>query len=260
MDTSSSEHSLSINHDWQIKPQLQASRDSTSQIQFQNTQVNIPSSLHTSFRSNLSPDNSGSTGIRPPEDFNKSRKHSSNRKNRHTWSKDTCYLTDDGFQWRKYGQKVIQNEKYPRNYFRCTHKDDQSCLATKQVQRIQEDPPIYRTTYYGHHTCKTHDTIQEIITKTSSNSSDCFSLVIPTSSDPIHEESCVPSNSRTSFNLLIPPGEQSISNSKNQYQQGSVEKSSVIGPTSPDSNRGKDLRLLRTAEPLNLTLSLSLSL
>ncbi|WCJ33454.1 WRKY DNA-binding protein 70 [Euphorbia peplus] len=218
--------------------------------------MDTSSSLHTSNPPNLSPDISRSTAIRPPEDSIKSRKQPSNRKNRHTWSKDTCYLTDDGFQWRKYGQKVIQNEKYPRNYFRCTHKDDQGCLATKQVQRIQQDPPIYRTTYYGHHTCDARDTIREIITKTSSDSSDCFSLVIPNS---VHEESSnskklSSSNSTASFNLLIPNGEQSVSNSKIQ-QRGSVESSSYNGG-SPDS----DLRLLKTAEPLNLTLSLSLSL
>ncbi|TXG57512.1 hypothetical protein EZV62_015341 [Acer yangbiense] len=68
--------------------------------------------------------------------------------------KDSPNLLDDGHAWRKYGQKDIQNAKYPRNYFRCTHKHDQGCLATKQVQRIQEDPPLYRTTYSGRHTCK----------------------------------------------------------------------------------------------------------
>ncbi|XP_058002451.1 probable WRKY transcription factor 70 isoform X2 [Hevea brasiliensis] len=41
-----------------------------------------------------------------------------------------------------------------RNYFRCTHKFEQGCQATKQVQRTEEEPPMYRTTYYGHHTCK----------------------------------------------------------------------------------------------------------
>lgn len=41
-----------------------------------------------------------------------------------------------------------------RNYFRCTHKFDQGCQATKQVQMIQENPPIHRTTYHGRHTCK----------------------------------------------------------------------------------------------------------
>jgi len=31
---------------------------------------------------------------------------------------------------------------------------DQHCEAIKHVQRTQENPPLYRTTYYGHHTCK----------------------------------------------------------------------------------------------------------
>ncbi|XP_057463775.1 WRKY DNA-binding transcription factor 70-like isoform X3 [Actinidia eriantha] len=43
-----------------------------------------------------------------------------------------------------------------RSYYRCTHKHDQCCKATKQVQTIQEDPPMYQTTYFGHHTCKHH--------------------------------------------------------------------------------------------------------
>lgn len=41
-----------------------------------------------------------------------------------------------------------------RNYYRCTHKFDQGCKAIKHVQRIREHPPLYRTTYFGHHTCK----------------------------------------------------------------------------------------------------------
>ena len=41
-----------------------------------------------------------------------------------------------------------------RNYYRCTHKFDQHCQATKQVQRVEEEPPLYRTTYHGYHTCK----------------------------------------------------------------------------------------------------------
>ena len=31
---------------------------------------------------------------------------------------------------------------------------DQQCQAIKHVQRIQKNPSLYRTTYYGHHTCK----------------------------------------------------------------------------------------------------------
>lgn len=60
---------------------------------------------------------------------------------------------EDGRAWRKYGQKEILNTTYPRCYFRCTHKHDQGCKAIKQVQRIKEEPVMYQTTYFGHHTC-----------------------------------------------------------------------------------------------------------
>jgi len=49
---------------------------------------------------------------------------------------------------------MILNNKFPRNYYRCTHKIDQGCLAIKQVQRISENPSLFRTTYNGEHTCK----------------------------------------------------------------------------------------------------------
>ncbi|KAL2227328.1 UNVERIFIED_CONTAM: putative WRKY transcription factor 70, partial [Sesamum indicum] len=38
-------------------------------------------------------------------------------------------------------------------YYRCTHKYE-GCKATKQVQRIKEDPVMYQTTYFSNHTCK----------------------------------------------------------------------------------------------------------
>ncbi|XP_062120237.1 probable WRKY transcription factor 53 [Humulus lupulus] len=60
---------------------------------------------------------------------------------------------DDGFSWRKYGQKDILGAKYPRGYYRCTHRNVQGCLATKQVQRSDDDPTIFEITYRGRHTC-----------------------------------------------------------------------------------------------------------
>ncbi|KAK4267777.1 hypothetical protein QN277_024513 [Acacia crassicarpa] len=60
---------------------------------------------------------------------------------------------NDGHAWRKYGQKSILNAKHPRNYYRCTHKHDHGCEAIKHVEKIQDDPPLFRTTYFGHHTC-----------------------------------------------------------------------------------------------------------
>ncbi|KAG8377137.1 hypothetical protein BUALT_Bualt09G0137100 [Buddleja alternifolia] len=71
------------------------------------------------------------------------------RKTSETWTKETPTLFDDGLAWRKYGQKVILNAIHPR----CTHKYDQRCVATKHVQKVKDDPPLFRTTYHGHHTC-----------------------------------------------------------------------------------------------------------
>lgn len=71
---------------------------------------------------------------------------------------------DDGHAWRKYGQKDILNSKYPRCYFRCTHKLDQGCRATKQVQKMEDDPKMYQITYIGNHTCREITRAPQMIT------------------------------------------------------------------------------------------------
>ncbi|XP_058075372.1 probable WRKY transcription factor 70 isoform X2 [Magnolia sinica] len=63
-------------------------------------------------------------------------------------------MDEDGHVWRKYGQKDIMGAKFPRSYFRCTHRYDQGCRATKQVQRSEDDSSLFVITYVGHHTCK----------------------------------------------------------------------------------------------------------
>ncbi|KDP28510.1 hypothetical protein JCGZ_14281 [Jatropha curcas] len=60
---------------------------------------------------------------------------------------------DDGYSWRKYGQKDILGANFPRGYFRCIHRHSQGCLAIKQVQRSDQDPSIFEVTYRGRHTC-----------------------------------------------------------------------------------------------------------
>lgn len=59
----------------------------------------------------------------------------------------------DGYSWRKYGQKYILGANHPRGYYRCTHRHSQGCLATKQVQRSDQDPTILEVAYKGMHTC-----------------------------------------------------------------------------------------------------------
>jgi len=62
---------------------------------------------------------------------------------------------DDGYTWRKYGQKDILGSRYPRSYYRCTHKNYYGCEAKKKVQRLDDDPFMYEVTYCGNHTCLT---------------------------------------------------------------------------------------------------------
>ncbi|CAA6662211.1 unnamed protein product [Spirodela intermedia] len=56
---------------------------------------------------------------------------------------------DDGYRWRKYGQKAVKNGPFPRSYYRCTTA---LCGVKKRVERSAEDPSVVVTTYEGQHT------------------------------------------------------------------------------------------------------------
>ncbi|XP_061362374.1 WRKY DNA-binding transcription factor 70-like [Gastrolobium bilobum] len=129
-------------------------------------------------------DFSSSANCQKPEDTDETRESFFNPKSRRgcykrkstapTWEKDSSNLIEDGYAWRKYGQKMTMNAKYLRSYFRCTHKNEQGCPAIKQVQRIQDYPPLYRTTYYGHHKCKSSINSEMILEPNSSSGSSIF--------------------------------------------------------------------------------------
>ncbi|KAL4603741.1 hypothetical protein ACB092_10G145300 [Castanea dentata] len=64
----------------------------------------------------------------------------------HTRSIDD--ILDDGYRWRKYGQKAVKNSNHPRSYYRCTQL---TCNVKKQIQRLSKDSSIVVTTYEGIH-------------------------------------------------------------------------------------------------------------
>lgn len=78
------------------------------------------------------------------------------RKNQGSWSVTTTVPYEDGYQWRKYGQKLITGDKHPRNYFRCTYSKEQGCPAAKTVQQdnCETNPAKYNVVYSKEHTCK----------------------------------------------------------------------------------------------------------
>ncbi|XP_051117210.1 probable WRKY transcription factor 12 [Andrographis paniculata] len=57
-------------------------------------------------------------------------------------------VLDDGYKWRKYGQKVVKNTQHPRSYYRCTQD---KCRVKKRVERLADDPRMVITTYEGRH-------------------------------------------------------------------------------------------------------------
>lgn len=57
-------------------------------------------------------------------------------------------ILEDGFRWRKYGQKVVKGNPYPRSYYKCTSV---KCMVRKHVERASDDPKAVITTYEGKH-------------------------------------------------------------------------------------------------------------
>lgn len=117
-----------------------------------------PASINGSPRSEDFADGGGSSESHHRQDYNF---NSKKRKMLPKWSEKVRISPerglegpqDDFFSWRKYGQKDILGAKFPRSYYRCTHRSTQNCWATKQVQRSDSDPTVFEVTYRGAHTC-----------------------------------------------------------------------------------------------------------
>ncbi|XVE91591.1 hypothetical protein REPUB_Repub01dG0023100 [Reevesia pubescens] len=97
------------------------------------------------------PEKSTGSGGKPPEIPSKVRKKGQKRIRQPRFAfmtKSEVDHLEDGYRWRKYGQKAVKNSPFPRSYYRCTNS---KCTVKKRVERSSEDSTIVITTYEGQH-------------------------------------------------------------------------------------------------------------
>lgn len=139
-----------------------------------------------SFQSQSIPSNSSAPSMASTDSLKRQREEEINPKSEEIPNYSTVReqgKSDDGYNWRKYGQKQVKGSENPRSYYKCTFA---SCPTKKKVERNLEGF-ITEIVYKGSHN---HDKPQSTRRSSSNN------IVAPHAS---FVERTTPENSSASF-------------------------------------------------------------
>ncbi|XP_019170409.1 PREDICTED: probable WRKY transcription factor 53 [Ipomoea nil] len=166
--------------------------------------------------------------------------------------------TEDGYSWRKYGQKDILGAKYPRSYYRCTFRLMHNCWATKQVQRSDDDPTVFDITYKGAHTCNLAPTtsvpplrspenqqLEQIHHQNESLQAMQSNQMLMNLRANLRVSTDGLDTKETAFPFSFPPTFSGLTDENQHFQSSQVDDNAValgtyslsfVSPTTPDSN------------------------
>ena len=141
--------------------------------------------------------------------------------------------SDDGYNWRKYGQKQVKGSENPRSYYKCTYPN---CPTKKKVERSL-DGQITEIVYKG-----SHNHLKPQATRRSSSASSASSHAIQPSNlsnSEIPDQSYV-SQGNGQLDSAATPENSSISIGDDDFDQSSQKTKSGgddIDEDEPDAKR-----------------------
>lgn len=139
--------------------------------------------------------------------------------------------SDDGYNWRKYGQKQVKGSENPRSYYKCTYPN---CPTKKKVERSL-DGQITEIVYKGSHN---HPKPQSTRRSSSSVGSNAFQANSQPSVD-IQDQSFATHGSGQ-MDSTATPENSSISMGDDDVDQGSQKSKSAgddIDEDEPEAKR-----------------------
>lgn len=129
--------------------------------------------------------------------------------------------SDDGYNWRKYGQKQVKGSENPRSYYKCTHPN---CPTKKKVERSLEGQ-ITEIVYKGTHN---HPKPQSTRRSSSSAASSASTLAVQSYNAPANEipDQSYWSNGTGQMDSVATPENSSISMGDDEFEQSSQKRES----------------------------------